>query len=134
MHNHGEKVNFQNWLENTEGYPTLRWVKAQLRNNIYYQFPRNRRALGAFIVGSVARGLEHDESDLDIAVIIEPIRGKSAMQISDDFHSRFATNTMKPNWNGRVVDFQFFYPNDPEMQNYSKIPLIESRNHERRRP
>ena len=112
---------FSKWLENQNQYPTLAWVRGELRYSVYA--PCRRKVLAAYIVGSEAKGTARLDSDLDIAVIIEPVRGKSSLQFSDIYHSRFPSDETKPKWNGRRVDFQFFYPDDPELANYSKIPL-----------
>lgn len=113
-------MNFKIWLENLNGYPTKSWIKNLFR----WSNPRiNVKFLDAFIVGSEAKGIAKPDSDLDIAVIIEPIRGKTALKKTEEYHSRFFTDAQKPKWNDRIVDIQFFYPNDPELQSYSKIDL-----------
>jgi predicted nucleotidyltransferase len=115
-------MNFKEFIENDQHYPTLRWVVSQLRNNI--EARAAYKVLGAFIVGSEAKGIARPDSDLDIAVIIPPVRGKSALQISNYYQSKFSDERWKPKWNGRIVDIQFFYATDPELASYSKIPLI----------
>ena len=79
--------------------------------------------IAELISGSTAYGLTTPESDLDIAVVIPEVKGKTALQISEDYHSRFISDEQKPKWDGRVVDFQFFYEDDPELSGYSKIEL-----------
>ena len=101
--------------------PTLRWVKATLRQSLYAAMRPEVQA--AYIVGSVARGDASPHSDLDIAVVIHPVRGKSALQFTANYHSRFPTDAAKPQWQGQRVDFQFFYPDDPALAKIHKVPL-----------
>jgi predicted nucleotidyltransferase len=117
-------MNFKTWIENTEfnNYPTVKWVKSSLRNSLVA--PMRITPLACYIVGSEARGLARPDSDLDIAVVISKIRGKTALQFTENYQSKFLDDKLKPRWNGRVVDFQFFYEDDPELQKYSKIKLI----------
>ena len=114
-------MEFRQWLENENPYPTLAWVRQTLRWSSYASF--RRKVLAAFIVGSEAKGIARPDSDLDIAVIIEPIRGKSALRYTEFYHGHFPSDESKPDWNGRRVDFQFFYPTDAVLATYSKIPL-----------
>jgi predicted nucleotidyltransferase len=79
--------------------------------------------LGAFVVGSEAKETARSNSDLDIAVIIPPVMGKTALRYTEEYHSHFPNDETKPCWNGRRVDFQFFYPNALELETYQKIPL-----------
>ncbi len=102
-------------------YPSLRWVVGRLRNNVIYRV--RYKVLDGYVVGSEAKGTARPDSDLDIAVIITPVRGRSALQISERYHAQFADDQWKPHWNGRVVDIQFFYPDDPELAGYSRIKL-----------
>ncbi|MBI2171495.1 MAG: nucleotidyltransferase domain-containing protein [Chloroflexi bacterium] len=95
----------------------MKWIRSTLR----WSGPRVRKSvLAAYIVGSEARGTARPNSDLDIAVVITPVRGKTPLQFSDYYHQRQAH---LPEWNGRNVDFQFFYPDDMELVTYSKIPI-----------
>jgi len=102
-----------------ENYPSLKWVKSNLRNNL--QARVKYKILDACVIGSEAKGTAKPDSDLDIAVIIPPVRGKTALKVSENYHAKFTNEKWKPQWNGRIVDFQFFYPNDPELTNYNKI-------------
>jgi predicted nucleotidyltransferase len=107
--------------EPEKSYPDIKWVKRQLRTNLYSRV--NHDVLDAFIVGSEAKGTAKDDSDIDVAVIIPKVQGKSALQVSERYHSRFMKESQKPTWDGRVIDFQFFYQDDPELVGYQKIPL-----------
>ena len=101
--------------------PSLSWVRSTLRNSLYA--PLRVQILAAYVVGSEAKGLARPDSDLDIAVVIPEIRGKTALQFSERYHNRFPSDSAKPAWEGRRVDFQFFYPSNSELQGYPKIVL-----------
>lgn len=109
-------------IENYGGkYPTIKWLKSALKNNIESRV--DKPILAAYIVGSEAKGTAREDSDLDIAIIISPIRGKTALQFTDNYHAKFSNERWKPHWKGRIVDFQFFYPEDPELKTYTKLEL-----------
>ena len=93
---------------------TLDRVGKLMRNNLWVK--RKYTILSACVVGSVARGTDHDNSDIDIAVIIPKVRGKRAITVTEQYHQ-------KPHFNGRQVDLQFFYENDPALKSYDTIPL-----------
>lgn len=98
-------MKFKLWLENFN-YPTIKWIKSTLKNSCYA--PTNVKILAAYIVGSEAKGTAKLDSDLDIAVVIMPIRGKTSIQKSSEYHNKFRCDSQKPRWNGRMIDFQFF--------------------------
>jgi predicted nucleotidyltransferase len=117
-----------------EIFPSVAWCRSMLHNRGYVRLDRKFwRITNAFVVGSVARGRAKADSDLDIAVIIERRDGrphsKSALKVSEEFHQRYRNYDYVPKWNGRYVDFQFFYQDDRELERYSKIelPLKEAR-------
>lgn len=109
----------------TEPLPSLGWVKRNLKVNLV---PFHREVLDAFVVGSVARGTARPDSDIDIAVIVPPVRNKTSIKISEEYHSRILHDSWKPRWNGRIVDFQFFYESDSVLSEYTKLPLANKRN------
>jgi predicted nucleotidyltransferase len=112
--------------ESTEGekkYPSLSDIRAKLRYNLVVQV--RKKVLGAFVVGSEAKGTARPDSDLDIAIVIEPIKNKSSLKFTDEYHSRFMDERWTPKWNGRKLDFQFFYPDDTDLDGYSKIELAK---------
>jgi len=113
----------QLYLEHSQNkYPTIRDIRSKLRYNIIH--PLRIGILDAFIVGSEAKGTARSDSDLDVAIIINPIRGKSALQYTDQYHQYFSDEVTTPHWGDRKLDFQFFYPDDPELQTYQKIQLL----------
>lgn len=99
--------------------PDVPWVRRTL-DAIGRPFYRGK-VLDTFVVGSHARGTAKEGSDLDVAVIIPKNSRRSAMQISEDFHSHYKTEAYKPTFEGRKVDFQFFFPDDPTLATYSKL-------------
>lgn len=101
--------------------PSLSWVRARLRYGI--RVAVRRKVLAAYVVGSFARGRATEKSDVDIAVIINPVKGKSSLKYTENYHGHFTSNSQYPTWEGHRVDFQFFYPTDPELKRYQKIPL-----------
>ena len=102
--------------------PSLRWVKSSLRNNV--GFSVRYRVLGACVVGSFAKGTSNSKSDLDIAVVVPTKPRVSALALSERFHSRMGlTCSPYPVFKDKRVDFQFFYPDDAALQNYSRIEL-----------
>ena len=78
-------------------FPTLKWVKSSLRNNLVKPF--RPKIIKAYIVGSFARGDFNDGSDLDIAIIITQRRGMSSLQVSESYHSNFTSDIFKANGN-----------------------------------
>ena len=102
-------------------YPSLSWVRSQLRNNVVA--PCRYKVLRAFIVGSEARGAAKSTSDLDIALIIPDIRGKTSLQVTENYQSKFRNDFFRPKWGGRIVDFQFFYAEDADLKRYQKIVI-----------
>ncbi len=108
-------------LNGLDHAPDIAWIKNRLR----WGTPRVRHPIrAAYFVGSRARNDKSPkpDSDLDIALVIPRIRGKTALQFSDEFHQKQRT---LPEWDGVRVDFQFFYADDPELAGYSKIEVAE---------
>jgi predicted nucleotidyltransferase len=104
-----------------KSYPSLSWIKRELRNNVCYPFKKT--IVVAYIIGSEAKGTAKENSDLDIAIIIEPIRGKSSLKKTEEYHQKFTSTIFKPKWDNRIVDIQFFYPGCPELSTYEKIKV-----------
>lgn len=101
--------------------PKLSDVRHFLRYNPYVSY--RTKVLDAFIIGSVAKGTDHKDSDIDIAVIIPAKARKSALKVTEHYHARFTCDSQKSHWNGKQVDIQFFYPDDPALKTYSIINL-----------
>lgn len=100
---------------------TAAWIQRQLRYSPVA--PKRVKILAVFIVGSVARNTATGNSDIDVAVVIPPVCGKTALQVTEAWHARFKGDRFEPRWQGRVLDIQFFYPDDPELAEYTKVPL-----------
>jgi predicted nucleotidyltransferase len=111
----------EEYSEEIKEYPSLKWVREKLRFNLVK--PIKKKVLKAFIVGSEAKGTAKPDSDLDIAVVIENMPRKTSLQFTEEYQSSFVSDKWKPKWNGRIVDFQFFYFDDKELDKYSKIEL-----------
>jgi Nucleotidyltransferase domain len=103
-------------------YPTIAWLKAELRYNLTK--PIRIHPINVFVIGSYAKNENKENSDLDIAIVIPAIRGKTALQYSANYHSCFKQDHQKPSWNGIVVDIQFYYVTDTELDDYPKIELF----------
>ena len=99
------------------------------------------KVLDCFVVGSVAKGCATAESDLDIALVIAPVKGKTAIEYTEQYYNRWETLAIangieaaeksKPHFNGLPLDFQFFYSepgkggqSDMLPDNYSKIEVF----------
>lgn len=102
-------------------YPTISEIKRILRLNIVKPF--RRKIFAAYIIGSEANGTAKSDSDLDIALVIEKIKGKTSLSFSEVYHSSFKSDFSKPMWNNKRLDFQFFYEEDSELENINKIQL-----------
>lgn len=102
-------------------YPSLKDIKRFLKYNStsHVKYP----VISAYIVGSEARGAAKKDSDLDVAVIIPKSNRITSLQRTENYHSKFTSEAQKPKWNGRIIDIQFFYEDDPELETYSKIEL-----------
>lgn len=103
-----------------EKLPTIkdvrRWLCTGWVRRSYYQIE------GAYIVGSMARGTAGLGSDLDVAVIIRPVRGKDSLKVTEHFHQGYRANWQMPQWCGLRVDLQFYYPGELP-GHYSAIAL-----------
>ena len=106
--------------------PDFKWLKSQLRTSIWARLNKNQlqKIKAAYIVGSEAKGLAKDNSDIDIAIIMEPIKGVSSINFTQAFHDKYQSDNNKPSWNGRLIDFQFFWTTDEEWKQYDKIKIF----------
>ena len=95
-----------------------------MRNNRWVK--RKYPILRAYLAGSVVRGEASPESDIDILLVIPPVRGKSALKVSEQYHSRFELEAQQTHYKGRVVDFQFYYESDEnEILSMAKVKLLK---------
>lgn len=103
---------------------TAKTVLALLRNHFHHKSKFKRQpVLALHIIGSVAKGTDHADSDLDIAVTIPAKRGKDSLHFTEYYHNGFTHGHQYPVLAGRRVDFQFFYPEDTELAGYTKIAI-----------
>ena len=103
--------------EKSSKYPDKKWVRGALR----WATPRiKHKMIDAYIVGSEAKGTAKPDRDLDIAIIIAPVRGITSLKFSERYHQ---CKQYPLTYNDRTVDLQFFYPDDQELSTYSKIDL-----------
>lgn len=109
--------------------PTRGYVRRTLRRG-WVRF--RRPVLGMYLVGSRARlDRQHrEDSDVDIAVVIAPVRGKTSLRVSENFHARYGSDALMPTFAGRRVDIQFFYPGEIEAGNLSAIELPEGKSNQ----
>lgn len=102
-------------------YPSVRWLVAELRNNVVSRVPY--KVWSAYVVGSEALGTARPDSDLDIAVVIPSSARVSALKRTERYQAKFTDEAQKATWAGRRVDIQFFYADDPELARYAKIAV-----------
>ncbi|APD92017.1 hypothetical protein BM525_19225 (plasmid) [Alteromonas mediterranea] len=101
--------------------PSLAEVERMLRRNLWSK--RKYTILAAHVVGSVAKGTATPDSDIDIALVIPKVRGKSSLKVTEGYHSRFSFDHQMPHFHGRRIDIQFFYEESRVLDTYSKLPL-----------
>lgn len=102
-------------------FPTIAFLRKELRYNLTKAI--RPKILKAFIIGSEARGTATPKSDLDVAVVILKIRGKSSIQYTENFHSQFISEKLNFKWRERKLDFQFFFENDEDLDGIPKIEI-----------
>lgn len=103
-------MHIQDISGNAISVPSLTEVTHLLRRNLWVK--RNYPILRAYLAGSTSRGEARPESDLDILLVINPVRGKRSISVSEQYHARFTAVHQKPHFEGRPVDFQFYYPDE----------------------
>lgn len=103
-------------------YPNKKNIMNFLRQNMVSRV--DYPIFHAFIIGSEAKGTANEESDLDIAIVIPKSERITALKRTERYHEKFYSDGQKPKWNGRIVDFQFFYEDDKELEGYPKIKIF----------
>ena len=109
-------------LHKFDKYPSKKDIIKMLRYNLTSRVKFT--LLAGYIIGSEAKGTAKENSDLDIGIIIPKSDYISALKRTEIYHSKFMSDEQKPKWKGRIVDFQFFYEDDPELKTYSKIQIF----------
>jgi predicted nucleotidyltransferase len=94
--------------------PDEKWIKARLRNNLIA--PVRRKVLATHIIGSEAKGTATKTSDIDVVIVIPKVKGKTDLKLTEEYHAKFTDSKQKPQWEGRTVDFQFFYEDSAELR------------------
>lgn len=108
--------------DENQKYPSKKFIIFNLRNNLTSRV--KYKILGAYVIGSEAKGTANPDSDLDIAIIIPTSDRITSLKRTEIYQSKFSSDDEKPKWNNRVIDFQFFYPDDEELSIYNKIKLF----------
>ena len=113
-----------------QSIPTEKRIKSILRNHIVSLNKNQLKRIEAiYIIGSTAQGNDRPTSDIDIAVIMTPPK-RGTLRSSDftkRFHHKYQSDLYKPKYEGRALDFQFFWTTDPEWKSYSKVRLENPR-------
>ena len=102
--------------------PSLKETSHLLRRNLWVK--RQYPILRAYLAGSTSRGEARPDSDLDILLVINPVRGKRSISVSEQYHARFTSDHQKPHFAGRQVDFQFYYPDEESRILKMKNPIL----------
>tara|TARA_A200000159_G_scaffold163220_1_gene188880 strand:- start:537 stop:890 length:354 start_codon:yes stop_codon:yes gene_type:complete len=103
-------MHFQDTSGDTIAIPTLIEATRLLRRNLWVK--RQYPIVRAYLAGSTSRGEARPDSDLDILLVINPVKGKRSISVSEHYHARFTADHQKPHFGGRQVDFQFYYPDE----------------------
>ncbi len=82
-------------------YPQIQWIKQQLRGGLFR--PRVRHPI------LEAYGDVNTDKAIVVALIINPVSGKSSLKFSEHYHQR---QSELPLYNGVSVDLQFYYPGE----------------------
>lgn len=119
-------------MEDKENFiaPTQQEIVAILRAHPLIRL--KGKVLRSFLVGSFAKNSAHDDSDVDILLEVEPIKGIDEATLENDYRKplqrHFMLNNIRgkddsvhPQWQGRRVDLYFTY--DAELETRPKIEL-----------
>lgn len=109
-------------LNKFDKYPSKKDIIKMLRYNLTSRI--NFKLLAGYVIGSEAKGTSTEDSDLDIGIIIPKSKYVSSLKRTENYHSKFMSDEQKPKWRDKIVDFQFFYEDDPELKEYNKIQLF----------
>lgn len=102
-------------------FPPKSFVVDELRSNPVN--PVRLKIIATYVIGSFAKGMQSSKSDIDIAVVIPKLRTTTSLQFTENFHFRFTHQKQKPKWNGRIIDIQFYFEDDDELDLIPKIEL-----------
>ncbi|MFS1427452.1 hypothetical protein LMH73_009865 [Vibrio splendidus] len=90
---------------NTKQLPSITDVRMMIRLNPTSS--KRDKIMNAFLIN------DSDESgQMIIAAVIEPRKRIKSTSFTNNYHSKFTSESQKPHFNGRRVDIQFYYLNE----------------------
>jgi len=86
-----------------------------------------------YIIGSFASGTQNDDSDLDILLEIDTVKGHDENDISEKYRNKLRNyflehkiegkaDNLHPQWNGRRIDLYFTY--DASQNTGPKVKIV----------
>lgn len=100
-------------------FPKISWIEEVLD---LYGFD-GHEIITAYVMGSVAKGTDGPDSDLDITVVVEPNGDIDYSELNEDLLNSLSDGV---EWEGRRVDIQIWPSDDPRIKKYKKIELKAS--------
>lgn len=100
-------------------YPSKKWLLQRLRNNLTK--PMKSRVFDSFIIDNEENKSFYD--DLVVGVVISNRKNITSLKFSENYHSSFTNLNQKPKWGNRIIDFQFYYQDDKELDSIPKVEI-----------